>query len=67
MPALLSEQRDLKAVDRCDACSAAARIIVTFEFGELFFCGHHARKAKEKLVEQATNIYDPDKLMDLGL
>jgi hypothetical protein len=67
MATLISEKHEIKAVDRCDACSAAARIIVKFESGELFFCGHHARKSKEKLEETALSIYDPDKELSLGL
>ena len=39
--------RQLTAQDRCDACSAAAQVIVTFLNGELMFCGHHAKDKED--------------------
>jgi phage FluMu protein gp41 len=51
--------RELTAQDRCDACSAAARVVATLLSGELMFCGHHARKHSDKLRATAI-IYDPD-------
>ena len=39
-------------LDRCDRCSAAALVRVTLpRGGELQFCGHHARKHADRLVE----------------
>lgn len=55
------ELRDLNAQDRCDACSAAAKVIATLVNGELMFCGHHARQYASKLTEQSVQVYDPDK------
>ena len=52
--------RVLTANDRCDSCSAAARVIATLLNGELMFCGHHARKLKESLENKAITLYDPD-------
>ncbi|MFL6144052.1 MAG: hypothetical protein ACJ72N_19585 [Labedaea sp.] len=43
---------DLTAADRCDRCGAAAQVrAVLPSGGELLFCGHHARKHTERLVE----------------
>lgn len=52
--------RELTANDRCDSCSAAAKVVATFINGELMFCGHHARESKEALMLKAINIYDPE-------
>jgi hypothetical protein len=39
-------------LDRCDRCSAAALVRITLpKGGELQFCGHHARKHADRLVE----------------
>lgn len=53
--------RELTAMDRCDKCSAAARVIATFLNGELMFCGHHAREQRDALLNKAASVYDPDK------
>ena len=55
------ELRDLNAQDRCDACSAAAKVIATLVNGELMFCGHHARQYASTITEQSVQVYDPDK------
>jgi len=34
----------LKAVDRCDRCSAQAYVMVKGSTGDLMFCGHHYEK-----------------------
>ena len=42
----------LTRLDRCDRCSAAALVKITLpKGGELQFCGHHARKHADRLVE----------------
>jgi hypothetical protein len=44
-------------VDRCDSCSAAAKVeIVLASGGSLVFCGHHANKNAGKLTPVATRI-----------
>jgi len=48
----------LKALDRCDRCSAQAWVIVQGVNGQLYFCGHHFEKHSQKLVEWAYNIVD---------
>ena len=52
--------RELTANDRCDSCTAAARVVATFLNGELMFCGHHARSMKDMLKTKAVNVYDPE-------
>jgi hypothetical protein len=46
--------------DRCDSCSAAAMVIVTFLNGELMFCGHHANEMSASLLTKSISVYDPD-------
>jgi hypothetical protein len=54
------QERELTLEDRCDACSAAAKVIATFLNGELLFCGHHARKMNDTLKVKAVSVYDPE-------
>jgi hypothetical protein len=54
------QERELTLEDRCDSCSAAAKVIATFLNGELLFCGHHARKMSSDLKLKAVNVYDPE-------
>ena len=54
------QERELTLNDRCDACSAAAKVIATFLNGELLFCGHHARDLQKHLKTKAVNVYDPE-------
>jgi hypothetical protein len=56
---------ELTAMDRCDRCSAAARVIVTMGKGELFFCGHHAKDFKATIFKQGFSVYDPDDFLEL--
>ena len=48
----------LTAADRCDSCGARAYVRVVLEFGELLFCGHHARKFLPSLESAALEIQD---------
>jgi hypothetical protein len=52
--------RKLTAQDRCDACSAAAKVIATFLNGELMFCGHHAKQKQNDLLKKTLEVYDPE-------
>lgn len=52
--------RELTLNDRCDACSAAAKVVATFLNGELMFCGHHARQKLDSLKIKAVALYDPE-------
>lgn len=52
---------ELTASDRCDRCSAAARVrAVLPSGGELLFCGHHAREHEPKLQELSADIQAGD-------
>ena len=45
------------ADERCDRCSAAAKLRVMIAGGgELVFCGHHANKYADKLVKIAVQV-----------
>lgn len=57
---LQTQARELTLQDRCDICSAAAQVVVTFINGELMFCGHHARDKAESLKLKAVTIFDPN-------
>jgi hypothetical protein len=57
------EGRELTALDRCDACSAAAKVVATFLNGELMFCGHHARNLKSSIIVKAIQLFDPESVM----
>ena len=61
----LANSRELLATDRCDKCSAAAKVIATFINGELMFCGHHARYVRTSLQLKAVSIFDPENELDL--
>ena len=55
---------ELTAQDRCDKCSARAMVRATFNTGELLFCGHHARNIEDSLTAQATDIFDPEGVLN---
>jgi hypothetical protein len=59
----VAETRALTAQDRCDACSAAAKVVATLLNGELMFCGHHAKEFKSNLTLKAVNLYDPEGIL----
>lgn len=50
--------RALMAIDRCDYCSAAARVRAVKNTQELLFCGNHGRKNVVGLVENGWLIDD---------
>jgi len=52
--------------DRCDKCQAAAMVRATLVNGELFFCGHHARKMGTPLVLQSLHVFDPEGVFNYG-
>jgi hypothetical protein len=59
----VTDARELTLQDRCDSCSAAAKVVATFLNGELMFCGHHAKSIKETLSIKALKVYDPEGLL----
>jgi len=51
--------------DRCDRCSAAARVRATLPSGgELLFCQHHAKKHEAKLAELAAVLVISEEPLD---
>lgn len=55
--------RELTTEDRCDKCNAAAKVVFTFLNGELMFCGHHANKNKNVLLEKSLEVWDPENII----
>lgn len=53
----------MNANDRCDRCTAAAKVRATLLNGELLFCGHHAKEFAVKIKEVAVTVEDPDKIL----
>ncbi|MDF0532428.1 hypothetical protein P0W64_00205 [Tsukamurella sp. 8F] len=50
---------ELTAADRCDRCSAAARVRATLPSGfELLFCKHHYNEHAARLAEQGAAVYE---------
>ena len=52
------EKRTLSRFDRCDQCGYAAFYMATFEFGNLYFCGHHYRRNEEFIYDNALQLVD---------
>jgi hypothetical protein len=52
------KERQLKVIDRCDACGVQAFVSVKMLAGELLFCGHHYKKYQAKLDNQSYEIID---------
>ena len=50
----------LTKLDRCDVggCPAQAFVLVKFDTGDLYFCGHHYTKFEASLFENALDILD---------
>ena len=46
------------ALDRCDRCGAQAVLRAVLPKGELFFCGHHARRHAEALAQAGVVVED---------
>lgn len=42
--------------DRCDRCPAAAQLRAILPAGELFFCGHHAREHRARLIDLGARL-----------
>jgi len=58
MTTALATAPALTALDRCDRCGAQALVRATLPFGELLFCGHHARQHAEALARVAVAVAD---------
>jgi hypothetical protein len=50
----------LTKLDRCDHgnCPAQAFVLIKFETGSLYFCGHHFNKVEASIYEKALDIID---------
>ena len=48
----------LTRADRCDRCSAAARVRAVLPSGQLLFCGHHARAHRAPLLAAGAVLVD---------
>lgn len=59
MDTRLATSRPLTRADRCDRCSAAARVRATLPAGELLFCGHHVRAHLAGLLDAGAVIHPP--------
>ena len=53
----------MNANDRCDRCTAAAKVRATLLNGELLFCGHHAKEYAAKIKEVAVTVEDPEMIL----
>lgn len=54
-----TKTRELRTIDRCDRCNAAAANVRAVKDGtELIFCTHHAKKNVPALVSQGWLIDD---------
>lgn len=48
---------ELTAMDRCDACTAAALVrVVRHLDSDLIFCGHHYNKLQERLTSSGWRV-----------
>jgi hypothetical protein len=56
----------MSALDRCDQCGAQALVRATLANGELYFCGHHGREIKNKLIASSLVVYDPEGVFNYG-
>ena len=52
------KEKQLKVIDRCDACQAQAFVLVKLANGDLYFCGHHFNKFELNLRQSAYEIVD---------
>lgn len=66
MTNVIDSREPITASDRCDTCGAGARVRAKMLNGELYFCGHHARKLGTSLVLQAVEVYDPEGAFNFG-
>lgn len=56
--ATMTDEKTLTTADRCDASGAQAYVRVIMPYGELLFCGHHAKQHLDKLQEVAVRVQD---------
>ena len=66
MSIAIDTQRPIAVTERCDKCGAQASVRATLANGELYFCGHHARKTGNKLVLNSLQVFDPNGVFNYG-
>jgi hypothetical protein len=66
MSIALDTQRPIAVTERCDKCGAQAMVRAILANGELYFCGHHARKTGNKLVLNSLQVFDPNGVFNYG-
>jgi hypothetical protein len=66
MSIALDTQRPIAVTERCDKCGAQAMVRAILANGELYFCGHHARKTGNKLVLNSLQVVDPNGVFNYG-
>ena len=59
----VTSREPLTLNDRCDTCSAAAKVVFTFHNGELMFCGHHAKDKYDVLSIKSISVWDPESVL----
>ena len=59
----VTSREPLTLNDRCDSCSAAAKVVFTFLNGELMFCGHHAKDKQADLTTKSISVWDPESVL----
>jgi hypothetical protein len=57
----------MNALDRCDRCTAAAKVRAVLLNGELLFCGHHAKEFAVKIKEVSLRVEDPEFILHPSL
>ena len=51
------KERMLTRFDRCDRCSAEAKVRAKMNSGDLHLCGHHFKQYEELLRETCLSLY----------
>lgn len=54
----------LTALDRCDRCSAAARVRYDLNGFDLQFCGHHDRENRPALLDHGAELVEDLDLLE---
>ena len=66
MSVITDVSEPLTAQDRCDKCSAQAKIRAVLISGELYFCAHHAKEIGYNLLLKSLKVYDPEGVFTNG-
>jgi|AntAceMinimDraft_5_1070358.scaffolds.fasta_scaffold262380_2 hypothetical protein len=52
--------------ERCDACNSQSYFMVSFDYGNLFFCKHHFDRHEDTIFELALDVVDESELLFRG-